>query len=102
MDAEHAEPTHMIEVTGIASMELAAVGPFLKQAFTDYGILCQKSDDEDESKEDGVGRNGDGIEKENEEYNREGSADGDGSPATSKADRQRKNLLRSRLRRFRS
>ena len=105
MDAEHTEPTHMIEVTGIASMELAAVGPFLKQAFTDYGILCQKTDDEDERKEDGTGagRNGDGIEKENDnEFNRDGAADGDGSPTTSKADRQRKNLLRSRLRRFRS
>lgn len=107
MDAEHSEPTHMIEVTGIASMELAAVGPFLKQAFTDYGILCQKTDDEDN--EDGRDQDGtttgdgSGFGKENDkDSNRGDSAEGDGSPATSKADRQRTNLLRSRLRRFRS
>ena len=33
----------MITVTGMGSIELNKVGPFLKQAFSDYGYLTRKS-----------------------------------------------------------
>lgn len=38
----------MIAVTGIASVELNKVGPFLQRAFSDYGFLVQKPVDEEE------------------------------------------------------
>ena len=38
---------HMIMVTGMGSIELNKVGPFLKQAFSDYGYLIRKSNTKD-------------------------------------------------------
>ena len=35
----------MIAVTGIASVELNKVGPFLQRAFSDYGYLTQRPED---------------------------------------------------------
>ena len=40
-----ADELPMVNVTGIASVELNQVGPFLQRAFSDYGYLIRKSKD---------------------------------------------------------
>lgn len=44
-DLQQAQELPMIAVTGIASVELNKVGPFLQRAFSDYGYLTQRPED---------------------------------------------------------
>jgi hypothetical protein len=78
------EELPMIAVTGIASVELNKVGPFLQRAFSDYGYLTQKSAEEEE---EGVAAAG----KENTEGNSSKSVN---DPVGKKV-----SMARSRLRR---
>jgi hypothetical protein len=108
--SEGQELTNMIDVTGIASMELAVLGPFLKQAFTDYGHLTKaavSSSGTDTDKENENGGAVDGEEARVNATSKTSSLDDDDDlqpdhTRVTKADRQRMSVVRSRLRRFRS
>jgi hypothetical protein len=76
------EELPMIAVTGIASVELNKVGPFLQRAFSDYGYMTQKGT------EQGKDNNG--------------GATMAGEPAASQEETTKKvSMARSRLRKFR-
>ena len=70
----------MISVTGIASVELVQVGPFLQRAFSDYGYLTQRPIDESDL----------------------GEKENNASSQESTANKSRMPMAKSRLRRFRS
>jgi GINS complex subunit 2 len=86
-----ADDLPMIAVTGIASVELNKIGPFLQRAFSDYGYLIQQSQEEVE--EEGVEA---GAEKEGAEAASDGLEKGGSKGVVKKAA-----MARSRLRRFR-
>ncbi len=86
-----AEDLPMIAVTGIASVELNKVGPFLQRAFSDYGYLIEKPPDEE--LEGGVEPTG-AAEKLAE-------ADGFDKEPNENSDIKKVAIARSRLRRFR-
>jgi hypothetical protein len=74
----------MIAVTGIASVELNKVGPFLQRAFSDYGYLTQLPQEDKENATTSTGGGGLAGEKESDDAGKKVS------------------MARSRLRRFRS
>lgn len=86
-----ADDLPMIAVTGIASVELNKVGPFLQRAFSDYGYLVQQSQEEEEGGAEA------GAEKEGAEVARDGLEKGGSHGGVVK----KAAMARSRLRRFR-
>jgi len=86
-----AEDLPMIAVTGIASVELNKIGPFLQRAFSDYGYLVQQSKEENE---EGASR----VEKEGAA---ESSGDAEKPKSAGQAAVKKAAIARSRLRRFR-
>jgi GINS complex subunit 2 len=87
-----ADDLPMIAVTGIASVELNKVGPFLQRAFTDYGYLIQKTaslEEEDATTEGNTNNSNKGV------FEGASSLDQDGDAIKKVA------MARSRLRRFR-
>jgi GINS complex subunit 2 len=72
-----------LDITGICSVELQTIGPFLQRAFSDYGFLTHKEQEEEQK----VGE----LEKPNMAE----------EPAVSTQPLKRTSMLKSRLRRFR-
>jgi hypothetical protein len=112
-DLQQAQELPMIAVTGIASIELTMIGPFLQRAFSDYGCLTQQPEEEASKAAASAA-----LDKENTATgtaagsstgsSKQGIVDdklggaGSGSSNEPSTVEKRSSMLRSRLRRFRS